>query len=202
MNHKEIKEEAKNKIKGKLWIVLKPSLLVGLISFCVSMLLTIIFGNESYVASAIDSLCSLALLPMTFGVLVYELKFARGEEVDIKMIFDYYNKFLPIFAATLLIGLASGIGMIFLIIPGIIIALGLQMTLLIMADGEEDPIACIKKSWNMMNGYKWDYFVFSLSFIGWILLCVVTLGIATIWVAPYIKVSEMLYYDKLKQITK
>ena len=60
----------------------------------------------------------------------------------------------------------------------------------------------LKKSREMMKGYKWDYFVFGLSFIGWILLVPVTLGLIAIWLVPYMVVAEAIYYDRLKDKTK
>ena len=50
-----------------------------------------------------------------------------------------------------------------------------------------------------MKGYKWDYFVFSLSFIGWYFLCVLTLGILFIWLIPYCNTAFAIYYEKLQQ---
>ena len=55
----------------------------------------------------------------------------------------------------------------------------------------------LKASREMMKGYKWDYFVFELSFIGWIILGVFTLGILYIWLIPYMQVASVLYYEKL-----
>ena len=51
----------------------------------------------------------------------------------------------------------------------------------------------------LMQGYKWDYFCFMLSFFGWILVGILTFGIAIIWVYPYVCVSQVLYYDALKE---
>ena len=51
-----------------------------------------------------------------------------------------------------------------------------------------------------MKGYKADYFVFMLSFLGWILLGVLTLGILYIWLYPYMETAKILYYEKLKEI--
>ena len=63
-----------------------------------------------------------------------------------------------------------------------------------------DTMEVIKESKRMMDGYKWDYFVFGLSFIGWILLVVITFGIAAIYVMPYMTVAQAMYYDELKAI--
>ena len=43
-----------------------------------------------------------------------------------------------------------------------------------------------------------DLFVLSLSFIGWILLVYVTLGIALIWVLPYMQATIANAYISLK----
>lgn len=50
----------------------------------------------------------------------------------------------------------------------------------------------------MTNGHKMDLFVLELSFIGWGLLCVITLGIAGIWVMPYMSATYVNAYYSLK----
>lgn len=60
----------------------------------------------------------------------------------------------------------------------------------------------LKKSWSMMKGYKWNYLVFTLSFLGWILLSPFTLFILLIWLVPYMEVAIILYYEKLKDANK
>lgn len=51
----------------------------------------------------------------------------------------------------------------------------------------------------MMYGHKAEYFVLQLSFIGWYLLAVITLGIASFWVNPYVKITNANYYLQLKE---
>jgi uncharacterized membrane protein len=51
----------------------------------------------------------------------------------------------------------------------------------------------------MMDGYKWKYFCLGLRFIGWALLCVLTLGIGFLWLSPYIQVSYAKFYEDLKK---
>ncbi len=57
---------------------------------------------------------------------------------------------------------------------------------------------CIKESVDMMNGHKWDLFYLELTFIGWWLLTAITVGIAGLWVAPYVKVTETNFYLSIK----
>ena len=73
------------------------------------------------------------------------------------------------------------------------------MSSLIVIDTDLGPVESIKKSWEMMKGYKWNYFVFILSFLGWILLTPFTLGLLFIWLIPYMTVAEIIYYERLKE---
>ena len=49
-----------------------------------------------------------------------------------------------------------------------------------------------------MKGHKWDLFVLDLSFIGWILLGIMTAGIGLLWVAPYMETTRAAFYEDLK----
>ena len=118
------------------------------------------------------------------------------------LVANYYSKFVPMLALGLYMYIYNSLCSLLSVIPCIIAAILYSQAMFIMIDGEEKPVACIKKSKEMMYGYKWDYFVFMLSFFGWYLLCVLTMGIAIAYVAPYVSVSKALYYEELKKITK
>lgn len=57
--------------------------------------------------------------------------------------------------------------------------------------------AIIKQSVELMKGHYWDLFVYGLSFFWWWLLCIVTLGLAYFYVAPYFNVTWALYHRNL-----
>ena len=59
----------------------------------------------------------------------------------------------------------------------------------------------IDKSKKMMDGYKWKYFCLVLRFLGWALLCILTLGIGFLWLIPYMQVSMAKFYDDVKANT-
>ena len=59
---------------------------------------------------------------------------------------------------------------------------------------------CMAASKAMTDGHKWELFVFHLSFIGWYLLSVLTLGILTIFlVSPYQSTALAGYYEERKK---
>ena len=37
-----------------------------------------------------------------------------------------------------------------------------------------------------------------LRFIGWVLLCILTLGIGFLWLSPYIQISYAKFYEDIK----
>jgi len=56
---------------------------------------------------------------------------------------------------------------------------------------------CAHKSSKLMRGHKWQLFCLGLSFIGWFLLSVLTLGIGLLWLLPYMQVSMVAFYDDI-----
>lgn len=200
MNRKKIKEQAKEIINGNLWTILQPYIIVLVINLFVGIIVGVVTNSDSSLGSLLQSIIELALIPLSYGYTAFLLKYVRKEETKQDEIFKYYKNFVPIILLTILISLFTTLWTFLLIIPGIIAAISYQQAIFIMIDGEENPRECIKKSKEMMNGYKMDYFAFILSFIGWGLLVIATLGIAAVYVFPYISVSQVLYYDELKKI--
>jgi uncharacterized membrane protein len=50
-----------------------------------------------------------------------------------------------------------------------------------------------------MNGNKGKLFGLYLSFIGWGILCILTLGIGFLWLYPYVSLSLANFYEDIKQ---
>jgi len=58
---------------------------------------------------------------------------------------------------------------------------------------------CINYSKEMMRGHKYRLLLLNLSFIGWHILSILTLGIGYIWLRPYIFATRAGFYNDLKQ---
>ena len=86
-----------------------------------------------------------------------------------------------------------------LIIPGIIKSFAYAMTPLIMTEHPEMSASdAISLSNEMMRGHKFDLFYLYLSFIGWILLSIISCGIGFIWLTPYMYAAEVAFYEDVK----
>ena len=55
----------------------------------------------------------------------------------------------------------------------------------------------VEKSKEIMKGHRMDYFVLQLSFLGWSILSVLSCGIGFIWLAPYMQVTYIKFYEDL-----
>ena len=73
MDRKAIKAEAKAKIKGNLWTIWKPMLVVGLIIGVFGGLCGAIFDVESTGYEVATTIVELALMPLTVGLIYYML---------------------------------------------------------------------------------------------------------------------------------
>ena len=51
---------------------------------------------------------------------------------------------------------------------------------------------------NMMKGHKMQLFLLYLSFIGWAILAILTLGIGYLFLFPYMYTTVAHYYEDLK----
>lgn len=200
MNFIEIKEEAKKLTSKHILKFWKSSLLVFASSIALAIILGIISGG------VLAFITELLALPLYIGFISYILGLTREEEVSLTDIFQDYKK-IGLIVVTLIISYVFIIfGYILLIIPGIMIAFSLVMVGYLLADSKETSISeaknIIRESREMMNGYKLDYFIFELSFIGWYFLGAITFGIAYIYVIPYFTFANTLYYQRLKEKRK
>ena len=89
-----------------------------------------------------------------------------------------------------------------LIIPGIIKIFSYSQTSFIIKDkldsGQQiSANEAITESRKLMDGHKAEYFILQLSFLGWVLLGILTIGIANLWVFPYIYTTNANYYRQL-----
>ena len=86
------------------------------------------------------------------------------------------------------------------IVPGIVKAYAYRLTPYLLSEHPElTGTQAITLSRQMMKGHKWRAFVLDLSFIGWILLSVLTLGILTIfYVGPYMNATDAELYEAVK----
>ena len=79
----------------------------------------------------------------------------------------------------------------------IIISIWISFTKYVIADSDLNMIDAMKRSWKITSGNWWRILIFPFSFILWSFAVIFTLGIAVIYVGPYITISYGALYDQL-----
>ena len=87
-----------------------------------------------------------------------------------------------------------------LIVPGVIKSYEYMMIPYLLAENPDmDRKEAFRISKELMKGNKWDAFVLDLSFVGWIVLGIITLGLGLIfYVDPYMDATHAELYAELK----
>lgn len=193
MNRKEWKSLAKAQIKGKIGILFVITLIIGGISAVASGLLSFIPVAGPYVYSFIIAPAfSLSLVRVYLLVI-------RGGTPEVKDAFSGFDDFWSAFKVTFLVGLYTFLWSLLFIIPGIVKSYSYSMSLYILAENPgKSARECINESKIITNGHKWELFVLVLSFMGWLILTVLTLGIAGIWAIPYMNSTYANAYVSMK----
>lgn len=197
----EIKANAEQLIKtNNLWIT------IGLIPTLVSLLtITVQFGENTTV-NQLSLPLSILVSFFEVGSMLYIYDIIN-ERKDIPQ--GFTNQFKEIinsitqksFIVYLLVSLYT---VLWALIPlaGIIIAIikGYAYGLAIYLSKDNDQIGyndAITNSRRLMDGKKQDRFMLSLSFIPWILLSFITIGLANIYVIPYMLAADAIYANEV-----
>lgn len=134
------------------------------------------------------------------GYSKFNLDMLNGDKPKIATVFSGFDRLKTGIAAHLLIFIRVLIGMIFFLIPGILMAYSYSMVNYVIADNPDmNAREALRESKRIMKGYRWRLFCLSLSFIGWVFLGVFTLGIAFIWVVPYQQAAIAALYEEAKK---
>lgn len=119
----------------------------------------------------------------------------RQKEPEIGTLFHYFRHWKTTAATSLLQGVYVLAWSLLFIIPGIVAGYSYAMTGYILAEHPELTASeAIDRSKELMYGHRWRLFCLQLSFIGWDLLCALTLGIGYLWLTPYRQAAEAAFY--------
>ena len=188
----------KNRALANLEKAWAPAAIATFIFYVIIFVVT--YGIELAVGQEGSLLGTIITIPLSYGILVLFLDFARGEKIENSKLFDgYTNGFQRIFTTGLLQFIYTVLWSLLFVIPGIIKSYSYSMTYYILKDNPElKNNAAIEKSMQMMDGRKLDLFLLHLSFIGWAILCLLTAGIGFIFLIPYMYTAQAHFYEDLK----
>lgn len=214
--NQEFKNSALAALKGN-WA---PAVVCTIILFAVAVLYVIpSLCMSSLTAdpenmSMSDAFITLALLPLMYFVQIFlymPMSYVGFSNTMKQLLVDGDNNLVANFFKNTFHGYWKNVGasllmviFIFLwsllfIIPGVVKGLAYSLTPYILKDYPElSANQAINLSMKMMKGHKFDLFWLFLSFIGWSILCIFTLGIGYLWLMPYMMTTMAAFYQEVK----
>lgn len=135
---------------------------------------------------------------VALGYCKFLLNLHDNKPAEVKDLFSQFDRFADGFVLHLLTWLYTFLWGLLLVIPGIVASYKYAMAPFIMLENPGmKPKDAITASKELMDGHKMELFFLDLSFIGWELLNLLTLGIGSFWLDPYMNASRAAFYRNL-----
>jgi len=137
--------------------------------------------------------------PLSLGLIKFIKATYNKEKADLGILFKGFENFVQAMVLWLLKSVFVFLWSLLLFVPGVIKAFAYSMSMYILEeDPTMDPMLVLKKSADMMKGHKWALFCLYFSYIGWIILSILTFGILFLWVKPKMDMAHYEFYLDLK----
>ena len=224
-NSKELRKKAWESLKGKYWMAFAVTLVAGLIGSIGNVFVSfgqnlsevlgmvdpaemdstmavgaLVLNGVVLISSIIGALFSIFVTDaLTVGVSRYFIKNTDSKPSFGETFSGFKTKYGRNIGTLLLVGIKTFLWTLLFVIPGIIKTYEYAIIPYILADDPEiSSKDAFKKAKQMMKGNKWRLFKLNFSFIGWGILCVLTLGIGTFFLIPYANAATAEFYAELK----
>jgi len=216
---KALKRDAKEKPKGALCGMVVAQIALSIILFLIMFVsIAVAAYNGDVNAGSVFAFVGLIFfviiayfvftMLISVGMMKAGLAISRGETVTFgsafKSIFQNFGQILKAIGGILLYSIGFGILSLIPFVGGIaslilqIYFLPVLVTFIFMTlDYKYKDISMtdmFHKSMNLVNGHRVEYYGLMFSFIGWMLLASVTLGLLYIWLIPYMIISMSNWY--------
>ncbi len=125
----------------------------------------------------------------TIGQFRVALAAARDEPVEFGTFFSGMDRLLPGLIAVFIIYVGVFVGMIFLIIPGIIVALGWSLAYPLLADTKLSATEVLSESWSATKGHRMGLVLFGFAACGVVFLGVLALVVGIFVAIPVLMIA-------------
>ena len=219
-NRVQLKAEAKSITKNAAVSAYVFTLIYLVITFILSMILEFATGSTAAELSAVmemeipfptlglsplmvtflSILISLVSMVLSAGYVIYTIGVRKGRTMPYATMFDGFTFVGKVIILQILVGIYVFLWSLLLFIPGIVAGYRYRFALYNLCENPQlSPSEALNMSKAQTRGHKWELFVLDLSFLGWNLLCGLTLGILSIWIMPYIQQTDIGYFEACKK---
>jgi uncharacterized membrane protein len=144
-------------------------------------------------------------LLLSWSLIIVFLAFYRGKKDNLfeEAISPYKEDWARWVWTLLLMFLYLFFWYLLLVIPGVIKTYSYALVPFLLKDDKKLKYnKAIDKSRKLMDWHKLDLFVLDLTFIGWAILSILTLGIGFLWLMPYHQITRAAFYEDVIKNTK
>ena len=189
----ELRAQARQELAGN-WV---QPVVATLVYFFASLALSFSIGLIPFAGPIATNL--FGIMPLAYGFMLVFLGFIRGDKTfSMSKLFDGFKDYTRTLTIVLLVFIFTFLWTLLLIVPGIIKMYSYSMTYYISKDKPElSADECINESMRLMDGNKMKLFLLDLSFIGWVLLAILTGCIGFLWLVPYMQTARACFYEDL-----
>lgn len=136
-------------------------------------------------------------LPLSVGLFMNGLKLARQQQTDATDVFRYFAWTVTLFVTWVVMSVLIALGALLFIIPGIYLAVAWLFALPLVVERGLGPWQALETSRKALTHRWFSIFAFVIieSLLG--MLGILTLGIALIWIFPWLLIANGLLYQQI-----
>lgn len=181
------------------------------------------YDDDSFSSNVSEVFASVTSIPFASPIMSFVMTFLtigisftfldvirKGKEAELsfRQSFRLFNghDFVPVLLINVLTYIFRYLWLLLFIIPGIVKAYSYSQANFIYKDlaatrdtRSMGATSFITESRDLMNGHKERLFWLDVSFLGWYLLGLLTVGIGFLWINPYINATKAAFYDDLSK---
>ena len=168
-----------------------PEEIIGALITIISavVLLGVFYSLISFVIGSVVSV----------GYAQFNLDLVDERDVSVGTLFSRFGQWKTAIIARLMVSIRVMLWSLLFVIPGIIASYDYAMVSFVLADNPEMSYRdALEESKRLMLGNRWRLFCLEISFIGWAILSLFTLGIGSLFLVPYTQTSHAVFYRDIK----
>lgn len=170
-------------------------------------------GNVDSIQAVLDMVPQATVLSLSLSVAVslfttvlnggyylFCMDILHGREASLSTLMDGLGFAGRLIWCNILVSIKIALWSMLFVIPGLIAAYRYRFAVYnVLTDPNLSASQAIALSCEQTRGIKGELFMLDLSFIGWNLLSSLTMGLLNLWVAPYMALCDLSYFEDARQ---
>lgn len=145
-------------------------------------------------------LVSLVSIVLSGGYYIYCMGVRRGAQMPVSTLADGLGVAGKLIWCSIQMSVRIFLWALLFWIPGIIAAYRYRFAIYnVLTDSSLSAGDAIRLSCQQTQGMKWQLFVLDLSFLGWMILSSLTLGLLGVWLTPYMALCDIAYFEEAQR---